>query len=75
MAILSRVKGELIVRRISARFQYICAKNFKGLKIGTNEADTTWYTCWTAPSPTFDLLCRSRLMLDEAKFYCAEITE
>ena len=25
------------------------------------------YTCWTAPSLTFDLLCRSRLMLDEAK--------
>ena len=25
------------------------------------------YTCWTAPSLTFDLLCRLRLMLDEAK--------
>ena len=25
------------------------------------------YTCWTAPSLTFDLLCRSRLMLDQAK--------
>ena len=27
----------------------------------------TIYTFWTAPSLTFDLLCRSRLMLDEAK--------
>ena len=26
----------------------------------------TLYTCWTAPSLTFDLLCRSRMMLDEA---------
>ena len=25
------------------------------------------YTCWTAPSLTFDLLCKWRLMLDEAK--------
>ena len=25
------------------------------------------YTCWTALSLTFDLLCRSRLMLDEPK--------
>ena len=31
-----------LVRRISARFQYNCAKNGKGLKIGTKEADTTW---------------------------------
>ena len=30
-----------LVRRISARFQYNCAKNGKGLKIGTKEADTT----------------------------------
>ena len=29
------------VRRISASFQYNCAKNGKGLKIGTKEADTT----------------------------------
>ena len=28
------------VRRISASFQYNCAKNGKGLKIGTKEADT-----------------------------------
>ena len=28
---------------------------------------STLYTCWTAPSLTFDLLCRLRLMLDEAK--------
>ena len=27
----------------------------------------TLYTCWTAPRLTFDLLCRSRMMLDEAK--------
>ena len=27
----------------------------------------TIYTCWTAPSLTFDLLCGSRLMFDEAK--------
>ena len=27
----------------------------------------TLYTCWTAPSLTFDLLCRSRLMSDEVK--------
>ena len=27
------------------------------------------YTCWTAPSLTFDLLCRSGLILDEAKSY------
>ena len=25
------------------------------------------YTCWTAPSLTFDLLCRLRMMLNEAK--------
>ena len=31
----------LLVRRISASFQYNCAKNGKGLKIGTKEADTT----------------------------------
>ena len=30
-----------IIRRISARFQYNCAKNGKGLKIGIKEADTT----------------------------------
>ena len=30
-----------IVRRISASFQYNCAKNGKGLKIGTKEVDTT----------------------------------
>ena len=32
---------QVIVRRISARVQYNCAKNGKGLKIGTKEADTT----------------------------------
>ena len=31
----------IIVRRISASFQYNCAKNGKGLKIGTKEAYTT----------------------------------
>ena len=31
----------LLVRRISASFQYNCAKNGEGLKIGTKEADTT----------------------------------
>ena len=30
-----------VVRRISASFQHNCAKNGKGLKIGTKEADTT----------------------------------
>ena len=30
-----------LVRQISASFQYNCAKNGKGLKIGTKEADTT----------------------------------
>ena len=30
-----------IVWWISASFQYNCAKNGKGLKIGTKEADTT----------------------------------
>ena len=30
-----------LVLRMSASFQYNCAKNDKGLKIGTNEADTT----------------------------------
>ena len=29
------------IRRISASFQYNCAKNGKGLKIGTKKADTT----------------------------------
>ena len=29
-----------IVRRMSASFQYKCAKNGKGLKIGKKEADT-----------------------------------
>ena len=28
----------------------------------------TSYTCWTELSLTFDLLCRLRSMLDEAKF-------
>ena len=37
----SIVNIALIVRRISARFQYNCAKNGKGLKIGTKEAGTT----------------------------------
>ena len=31
----------LLVRRKSASFLYNCAKNGKGLKIGTKEADTT----------------------------------
>ena len=31
----------ILGRRISASFQYNCAKNGKGLKIGTKEADTT----------------------------------
>ena len=31
----------MLVRRISASFQYNCAKNGKRLKIGTKEADTT----------------------------------
>ena len=31
----------ILVRRISASFHYNCAKNGKGLKIGTKEADTT----------------------------------
>ena len=35
------LRPPLVVRRISARFQYNCAKNGKGLKIGTTEADTT----------------------------------
>ena len=32
-----------------------------------NTCCATIYTCWTAPSLTFNLLCRSRMMLDEAK--------
>ena len=36
-----KVRPTLIVRRISASFQYNCAINGKGLKIGTKEADTT----------------------------------
>ena len=32
---------QALVRRISASFQYNCAKNGKDLKIGTKEADTT----------------------------------
>ena len=33
---------------------------------GTME-NCTLYTCWTEPSLTFDLLCRLRSILDEAK--------
>ena len=32
--------NQALVRRISASFQYNCAKNGKGLKIGTKETDT-----------------------------------
>ena len=38
---LAKADIQLLVWRISASFQYNCAKNGKGLKIGTKEADTT----------------------------------
>ena len=36
-----KVRPENLVRLVSTIFQYNCAKNGKGLKIGTKEADTT----------------------------------
>ena len=38
---MSWISVAMLVRRISASFRYICAKNGKDLKIGTKEADTT----------------------------------
>ena len=40
-ALTGKFRPEILVWRISASFQYNCAKNGKGLKIGTKEVDTT----------------------------------
>ena len=40
-ASVEQIEQQFIVRRISASFQYSCAKNGKGLKLGTKETDTS----------------------------------
>ena len=62
---------QVIVRRISARFQYNCAKNGKGLKIGTKEADTTYGYMYLKTYSKFTFYIKSQGRVSDENFlYC-----